>query len=207
MKTLYILSVLLFLSVNCFCQEIDGDKITRKGLIYLYEGKPLNGKVIIKEKPLILEFNLKNGLQNGLQKEYFKFGDDKILWLTLNAKNGLFHGEMRTFWPNGQLRGFKNYANGKIIGESKEWTEKGLLKKVYIFINGWDHHKQVTYDESKKITRQITIKNSIIIFDSNSHKDKQKRSFDKNDPFIESDIEKNKTHLEEDDFSDDSFEK
>lgn len=106
-----------------------------------YRNDTLSGiSKIFKNGQLIIESNFENGLKSGIEK-IFDENDGRLIEsinysnnekesnLIINQldskkqKKGLW----RTFYPDGKLKSECFYENNQVIGNCKEWTEKGNL--------------------------------------------------------------------------------
>jgi len=75
----------------------------------------------------------KNGVQVGLQKDYY---EDGKLKMELNYKNGKPEGLGRSYYPNGKVFIEENYKNGERDGVAKAYDENGKLLQQATFKNG-----------------------------------------------------------------------
>ena len=67
------------------------------------------------------EYNYKDGLEDGLQTEWYKNGQKRIEWIWKNGESV----ELGTSWcENGEIRAKDNLKKGKLI-----WNEGGSLKE------------------------------------------------------------------------------
>jgi antitoxin component YwqK of YwqJK toxin-antitoxin module len=97
----------------------------------------------------------KNGVRDGVEQMFFP-GTNKveveIPWL-----NGQIHGVKKTFHPSGAKAGETPYEHGKIVGESRSFTEKGTLLRVVRFADGDRDGEMIDYwpDREGKVDRSI----------------------------------------------------
>lgn len=95
---------------------------------------------VFKNGKLIIESNFENGLKSGIEK-IFDENDGRLIE-TINYTNNEKESNLiinqldskkqkkglwRTFYPDGKLKSECFYENNQIIGNCKEWTEKGNL--------------------------------------------------------------------------------
>ena len=67
------------------------------------------------------EYNYKDGLEDGLQTEWYKNGQKRIEWIWKNGESV----ELGTSWyENGEIRAKGNLMKGEVI-----WNEGGSLKE------------------------------------------------------------------------------
>ncbi|MGL5124596.1 MAG: toxin-antitoxin system YwqK family antitoxin [Fusobacteriaceae bacterium] len=82
---------------------------------------------------LKVEGNYKNGQRDGLFKSYYENGQVKE---EENLKNGQQDGPSKTYYENGQVEDEKNYKNGELDGPRKSYTESGQLEYEENYKNG-----------------------------------------------------------------------
>tara|TARA_B100001057_G_scaffold484702_1_gene563188 strand:+ start:335 stop:910 length:576 start_codon:yes stop_codon:yes gene_type:complete len=126
---------------------------------------------------LILEFNTKDGLYNGIYKEYFEDGilkkesnyysgvlqgRERIFFKNgqlledVNYKSGNLNGVRNVYWNNGMMKEVNNFENGILVGESTYFYSNGILRKTISFdIQGRKDGLWISYDSDGKITKQL----------------------------------------------------
>ena len=81
---------------------------------------------------LSAEYNIKDGVSNGIQKQWYKNGQLETFFMT---KNGIQNGVNKTWYENGQKQYESNFKEGKTVGLVKEWYKNGQIKYEYILKN------------------------------------------------------------------------
>ena len=103
--------------------------------IHFQNQSKYSGRIYKKssKNTLILEFNTKDGLYNGIYKEYF---EDGILKRESNYYLGVLQGRERRFFKNGKLSEDVNYNSGNLNGVRNVYWNNGMMKEVNNFENG-----------------------------------------------------------------------
>jgi antitoxin component YwqK of YwqJK toxin-antitoxin module len=121
-----ILLLLLFLTVNAFCQKYPTKEIT------INYSNGINVFSVCISNPIIY-FNE--------TKKYFWYselsGSSEIKNTQGGCGGNLLHGKERFYSVNGDLLFERNYSLGLLEGESKYWdSATGKLEKIYRYTNG-----------------------------------------------------------------------
>ena len=85
----------------------------------------------------VLEFETHDGLIHvagedvpftGLNEDFYPNGN---LWFRIPIKNGVPDGKAEFWYENGNKKSEQFYANGKMVGIQKKWSEAGeLLEEI-----------------------------------------------------------------------------
>ena len=94
---------------------VRGEKEVFTGTLNIYR----EGNWLFSEVPF------KNGLRDGVQKDYYKNG--KLRWSGF-FKNGKLEGKTKSFYENGNIELEENHVNGLQDGIIKEYYENGKIK-------------------------------------------------------------------------------
>lgn len=78
----------------------------------------------------------KNGQQHGLYQAWFNNGQ---LFIEKNYVDGQKYGRCRIWYYTGQLQIERHYKKNEFHGLIQEWSEKGILTKKTMYINGTRH--------------------------------------------------------------------
>jgi antitoxin component YwqK of YwqJK toxin-antitoxin module len=90
--------------------------------------------------------NYKNGVENGLFKEFDEFGSIEVEY---NMLNGILSGSVKYYYPNGNLRRAGKHNGGKESGEFVEYDEFGAKTAEYVMLNGARNGVFKVYKEGK----------------------------------------------------------
>lgn len=128
-----------------FCDEFY-DRIT---VCKDKDGNLLTGQIIELDKQgrKKLESPVKNGVLNGVAKEFYDNGNIKY---SADYKNGFVHGAMKGFYSNGQLRDIQYQKNGNLYGIEAWYSKDGRLQHKTWNKNGRSV-KSVTYNDKGTI--------------------------------------------------------
>jgi antitoxin component YwqK of YwqJK toxin-antitoxin module len=95
----------------------------------------------------------KNGLRNGIHKEWFRNGNLKD---EISYSNGLKDGEFRYWDDKGQLLKEGHYIQNNLDGLIKEWYHNGNIKLEVNYKNGYMHGLRTEwYKSGHKWSEQI----------------------------------------------------
>lgn len=97
---------------------------------YQLDGKPYTGHafaLFAKNVRPSYEYNLVNGYQEGIQRQWYLNGQLKT---EHSMKNNIYHGFARSWYENGALRFEAEYNMGNEIW-SKSYNDQGELIKQY----------------------------------------------------------------------------
>ena len=146
--------------------------------IHFQNQSKYSGRIYKKssKNTLILEFNTKDGLYNGIYKEYFedgilkresnynlgvlqgrerKFFENGKLSEDLNYNLGNLNGVRNVYWINGMMKEINNFKNGILVGETTYFYSNGKLRKTISFdLQGRKDGLWTSYDSEGIITKQ-----------------------------------------------------
>ncbi|MDD2496273.1 MAG: hypothetical protein PHE29_13915, partial [Tissierellia bacterium] len=95
---------------------------------------------------------------NGLKKEYYQDGSINAIF---TLKNGNINGQLKTFYPSGQLKLVGFYNNGIKDGRFIEYNEDGSINEEYFMKNNEFNSLYRKY-EKNKIIQIANFKNGIL---------------------------------------------
>jgi hypothetical protein len=151
MKKLLALLLTLFLFSSVYAEvltssndihEVLFEQITFKNTSAYANGKPYTGRVVeYKEGKKYLEYNYKNGMQEGLEIGWNKNGIKRYEshWI-LGRKEGFYIA----YWPNGKKRSSVNYINDVKEGLRTVWHKNGQTDYQQNYSGGTRLGPQIT---------------------------------------------------------------
>ena len=127
----------------------------------------------------------KDGLFNGEKREYYEEGEIKAI---TPFKNSLAEGTYISYYPNGNMEEKYTYVNGEENGEGFSYYENGKLEEKYFMKNGKLDGEAVNYFEDGKIKNKAIFKDGVTL-EEEIYKDNEirKNTF-KNGEVIQQDI-------------------
>lgn len=87
------------------------------------------------------------------KKYYYENGNIKEIIQTLDGNN--FHGDVKEYFENGQLKGLTNYENGKKNGNEKRYEENGVLWRDWNWKNGQKSGINKSYVDGRLVSKQV----------------------------------------------------
>jgi len=108
----------------------------------------LTGKIIGKNKSgkIFFQLNLENGIFNGEQKYFYKNGNT---YQIAHFENGLFTGEYLSYYPSGKLLEKYYYKNGVQDGVQTGYWENGNKNVEEIWVNGIQKSERYWYENGE----------------------------------------------------------
>ena len=93
---------------------------------------------------LELSATILNGKRTGAWTWYFETGATKRM---IAYQNGLFNGEVKSFYPEGQISASSFYEMGTVNGLAVRWFANGVKKSEGVVLNGkptglWKYWKE-----------------------------------------------------------------
>ena len=127
----------------------------------------------------------KDGLFNGEKREYYEEGEIKAI---TPFKNSLAEGTYISYYPNGNMEEKYTYVNGEENGEGFSYYENGKLEEKYFMKNGKLDGEAINYFEDGKIKNKAIFKDGVTL-EEEIYKDNEirKNTF-KNGEVIQQDI-------------------
>ena len=127
----------------------------------------------------------KDGLFNGEKREYYEEGEIKAI---TPFKNSLAEGTYISYYPNGNMEEKYTYVNGEENGEGFSYYENGKLEEKYFMKNGKLDGEAINYFEDGKIRNKSIFKDGVLL-EEEIYKDNEirKNTF-KNGEVIQQDI-------------------
>ena len=127
----------------------------------------------------------KDGLFNGEKREYYEEGEIKAI---TPFKNSLAEGTYISYYPNGNMEEKYTYVNGEENGEGFSYYENGKLEEKYFMKNGKLDGEAINYFEDGKIRNKSIFKDGVLL-EEEIYKDNEirKNTF-KNGEVIRQDI-------------------
>ena len=122
----------------------------------------------------------KDGLFNGEKREYYEEGEIKAI---TPFKNSLAEGTYISYYPNGNMEEKYTYVNGEENGEGFSYYENGKLEEKYFMKNGKLDGEVIEYYESGTIKEKA--------YFINDKQEKEHFFYDKKGKLIKTDIYKN----------------
>ena len=121
----------------------------KDGLIYKQKSDiPYSGIIIDTLNGRIMEYNVKNGLKNGLFKVSHLNGQIEMIGNITNDKN---EGEWKYYYPNGQLESVGDFKNDTPSGKWAFYYGTGKKKEEGKYISGKRDGKWIKYDSTGKV--------------------------------------------------------
>ena len=127
---------------------VRGEKEAFTGTLNVYR----DGNWLFSEVPF------KNGLRDGVQKDYYKSG--KLRWSGF-FKNGKREGSAKSFYENGNVEFEENHINGLQNGIIKEYYENGKIKSERPMKMGKKNGVSRNYHENGQLASIVTFKNDL----------------------------------------------
>ena len=127
----------------------------------------------------------KDGLFNGEKREYYEEGEIKAI---TPFKNSLAEGTYISYYQNGNIKVKNTYKNGNEEGEGLFYYENGQLEEKYFMKNGKLDGEAINYFEDGKIRNKSIFKDGVLL-EEEIYKDNEirKNTF-KNGEVIQQDI-------------------
>ena len=122
----------------------------------------------------------KDGLFNGEKREYYEEGEIKAI---TPFKNSLAEGTYISYYPNGNMEEKYTYVNGEENGEGFSYYENGKLEEKYFMKNGKLDGEVIEYYESGTIKEKA--------YFINDKQEKEHFFYDEKGNLIKTDIYKN----------------
>lgn len=95
---------------------------------YYLEGEKVTGKVYFETNGYYnFDFEVENGVKNGLENEFSKSG---AVIKTQNYKNGMEEGEGKEFYESGKVKEELLFEKGELVSSS-EFDDEGQLIDTY----------------------------------------------------------------------------
>lgn len=129
-KKLISFIILLFEGSSCLTTKVvSSNELNRKNDLTIYNGAAFTG---ISKKEGVFEYHYKDGLRDGMQKEWYSNGQLKYEYF---FKEGDYHGSLKKWNDKGTLIKTSEFKNGNTWGTVKEWYENGNPMKWNSFHN------------------------------------------------------------------------
>ena len=127
----------------------------------------------------------KDGLFNGEKREYYEEGEIKAI---TPFKNSLAEGTYISYYPNGNMEEKYTYVNGEENGKGFSYYENGKLEEKYFMKNGKLDGEAINYFEDGKIRNKSIFKDGVLL-EEEIYKDNEirKNTF-KNGEIVQQDI-------------------
>lgn len=158
-RILQFLSLAILLTgCNLFNSEIDGEKVnvndSTKIFTYKDNGKLITGTVIFYELDPKTGKNFKHlyrEVKDGkrIKKGYDYYPDGSLGIEYTYDNNGLITGQLKIFYPNGQIFSTTDYKDDQENGISKQFREDGTQSKEIVFELG-KKVKEYDFDKNGK---------------------------------------------------------
>ena len=126
----------------------------------------------------------KDGLFNGEKREYYEEGEIKAI---TPFKNSLAEGTYISYYQNGNIKVKNTYKNGNEEGEGLFYYENGQLEEKYFMKNGKLDGEAINYFEDGKIRHKAIYKDGIILEEVHENNEIKKNTF-KNEEIVQQDI-------------------
>jgi hypothetical protein len=115
----------------------------KDGLLYIAGTDKLFNGIFKDTANFIIEFNVVNGVKNGIFKTYFLNGQLEKEGYIKNNKN---FGEWRYYYENGQLETVGNFDENIPEGQWRSFYNTGIIKILGTYKNGKQHGAWEYYD-------------------------------------------------------------
>lgn len=109
--------------------------VVKDGLFYLdsLSNTPFTGRYVSEYKNKKIEFEVKDGVKEGLFKLYFENGKLEIEGSLAKNKN---NGEWKYYYPEGMLQSKGNFKNDTLTGKWFWFHKNGHISESGVFRNG-----------------------------------------------------------------------
>ena len=127
----------------------------------------------------------KDGLFNGEKREYYEEGEIKAI---TPFKNSLAEGTYISYYQNGNIKVKNTYKNGNEEGEGLFYYENGQLEEKYFMKNGKLDGEAINYFEDGKIRNKAIFKDGVILEEEVHENNEIKKNIFKNEEIVQQDI-------------------
>ena len=127
----------------------------------------------------------KDGLFNGEKREYYEEGDIQSV---SPFKNNVADGIFITYYQNGNIKVKNTYKNGNEEGEGLFYYENGQLEEKYFMKNGKLDGEAINYFEDGKIRNKAIFKDGIILEEEVHENNEIKKNIFKNEEIVQQDV-------------------
>ena len=127
----------------------------------------------------------KDGLFNGEKREYYEEGEIKAI---TPFKNSLAEGTYISYYQNGNIKVKNTYKNGNEEGEGLFYYENGQLEEKYFMKNGKLDGEAINYFEDGKIRNKAIYKDGIILEEEVHENNEIQKNIFKNEEIVQQDI-------------------
>ena len=127
----------------------------------------------------------KDGLFNGEKREYYEEGEIKAI---TPFKNSLAEGTYISYYQNGNIKVKNTYKNGNEEGEGLFYYENGQLEEKYFMKNGKLDGEAINYFEDGKIRNKAIFKDGIILEEEVHENNEIQKNIFKNEEIVQQDI-------------------
>jgi len=136
-------------------EDVQINKNTR-GVIYLYNEKPITGMIFERNNSDIIlkEFEVEKGILSGSYREFYANKNIKLENFYLNGK---LEGISTSFYEDGSIKEKLNYSKGLLTGERKYFWENGLLKESNQFEKGIMTGKNIYFYANGQIQKSFEL--------------------------------------------------
>lgn len=103
--------------------------------IFLFNGEKINGVIFCQYNSFCsFEFEVKNGLKDGVEKEYL---NNLILTKSTNYKNGMEEGESKEYFDSGNLKEEMYFEKGELIWSNVYDESEQIIERYEIDKNNF----------------------------------------------------------------------
>ena len=127
----------------------------------------------------------KDGLFNGEKREYYEEGEIKAI---TPFKNSLAEGTYISYYQNGNIKVKNTYKNGNEEGEGLFYYENGQLEEKYFMKNGKLDGEAINYFNDGKIRHKAIYKDDIMLEEEVHENNEIKKNTFKNEEIVQQDI-------------------
>ena len=161
--TLKITLVLLLALIICSCSgEIKKYpyRMGQNGLIYNSHNNELYTGMVRDTNDVIIEYEVKNGMKDGIFATYYLNGEVEKKGL---IKNNLNQGEWTYYYQNGILESKGSYLNDHPDGVWTFYFSTGKKREQGSFIKGKRNGEWTMYNEEGKVKKTVIFKDDKVI--------------------------------------------
>lgn len=167
------LIILFLMPLVLSCNDNNNQPLNKKGLVekdgLLYSDSlsntPYTGKYVSEFKNKKIEFEVKDGVKEGLFKLYYENSKLEIEGALLNGKND---GEWKYYYPEGMLQSKGNFSRDTLTGKWFWFHKNGQISESGVFRNGLREGEWQSLDTNGLLLFTRIYKNGIEI-DSIKH--------------------------------------
>jgi len=184
-----LLAIFVLLVFGCAEKRVLEDELVERNGVYYFQGEPFTGTVfdIYDEEQIKYEQEYKNGVRDGLYREWYENGQIKT---ETNYEDELQFGSFKKWYESGQIKEQTTLKYSTAVGSIKRWHENGQLayeielkndftppdEHYYYYVNDWKRYgdkyvfyqglyngKYKKYYENGQLAKEATYENGKLV--------------------------------------------